>query len=82
MKNLWLFHEKRIAILRELARCDRTRGCDIKDCLRMKKALLSYHLGILRDRGIVAERRDGREKYYGIRPQRRRLVNEILRVVG
>lgn len=81
MKNLWIFDEKRLAILRELLRCDAARGCDIKECLDIKKSLLSHHLGVLRDKGIVEERREGREKYYRIRRGRRPFVKKVMALV-
>ncbi len=82
MKNLWLFQEGRIAILCRLAGCDTARGCDLTACLKMKRPLLSHHLAALRDRGIIEERREGREKYYRIRPEKKDFVTQVIRVVG
>lgn len=81
MKNLWLFEEKRILILRELLGCREASGCDIKECLRVKKALLSHHLAFLRKKGIIEERKEGREKYYRIKPNKISLVKKVVTIV-
>ena len=81
MKNLWLFDERRIAILQELLKCDSARGCDIRDVLKIKKALLSHHLSLLRNRGLISEERRGREKFYRIRKGKRSFVRKVVSVV-
>ena len=81
MKNLWLFDEKRITILQELLRCDSARGCDIRELLKMKKALLSHHLSLLRSRGLIAEEKRGREKYYRIRKEKRSFIKKVVTLV-
>lgn len=82
MRNLWLFNEKRLAILEKLLGCNTASCCDLKECLRIKKTLLSYHLGLLRDRRIIKEIRRGREKYYRIRRARLPLIRQIIKVVS
>jgi DNA-binding transcriptional ArsR family regulator len=81
LKNLWLCNEGRIAILCKLLGCDAKSGCDLRKCVKMKKPLLSHHLGMLRDRGVVEERREGREKYYRIMPKKRALVRSLVKIV-
>ncbi len=81
MKNLWLFDEKRVAILQKLLSCDAATGCDLRECLKMKKALLSYHLKVLRDKGIVEETKEGRDKYYKIRSRKVPFVKTVVSVV-
>ena len=81
MKNLWIFNEGRIAILCRLFGCEDARGCDLKKCLKMKRPILSHHLGMLRDGGIIEEQREGREKRYRIKPEKRTLVKNIVKVV-
>ncbi|MDE2019208.1 MAG: winged helix-turn-helix transcriptional regulator [Patescibacteria group bacterium] len=83
MKNLWLFDEKRIAILKKLLRCKGAApGCDLRDCLKVKKTLLSYHLGVLRNKGIVEETKRGRDKFYRIRRGKVPLARKVVSVVG
>jgi DNA-binding transcriptional ArsR family regulator len=81
MRNLWIFNEGRIAILCKLLGCNTIRGCDLKECLEMKRPILSHHLGILRDNGIIGEQKEGREKYYYIKPGKRAFVKEVVRIV-
>ncbi len=81
MKNLWIFNEGRIAILRKLSGCKAARGCDLKEYLKMKRPILSHHLGMLRDKGIIEERREGREKYYRIRPRKKAFVENIIKII-
>ncbi len=81
MKNLWLFNEKRLAILRELLGCEAAGGCDLRDCLKIKKTLLSYHLAVLRDRGIVEESKRGRDKYYRIARGKTPFVRKVIAVI-
>ncbi len=82
MNNLWIFDEKRIAILQKLLGCDAAPGCDLRECLKIKKTLLSYHLAVLRDKGIVEEERKGRDKYYKIRRDKIPWVKKVVSVVG
>lgn len=83
MKNLWLFDEKRIAILRKLLQCkDAAPGCDLRDCLNVKKTLLSYHLGVLRNKGFIEETKRGRDKFYRIRRHKIPFVKKIIAVVS
>ena len=81
MKNLWIFNETRIAILRRLIGCRSAGGCDLRECLKMKKPVISHHLGMLRDGGIIEEYKKGRDKYYRIKPKKRSLVKTIIKIV-
>jgi ArsR family transcriptional regulator len=80
MKNLWLFDESRLAILCKLLGCREASGCDLQECLAMKRPLMSHHLALLRDRGIIEERQKGREKRYRIVPSKRRFVRAAITV--
>ncbi len=81
MTNLWLFDEKRIAILEKLLGCDAATGCDLRKCLTIKKTLLSYHLGVLRERGIIEETKRGRDKYYKICRRQIPFIKKVVSVV-
>ncbi|MGD2121503.1 MAG: metalloregulator ArsR/SmtB family transcription factor [Gemmatimonadota bacterium] len=50
--------------LREGERC----VCRLTDSLEMAQPLLSHHLKVLRDAGLVSGRKDGRWVYYSIIP--------------
>ena len=57
--------ESRLAILNELASGERC-VCDLMEALELKQPLLSFHLRILKDAGLISCRRDGRWCYYTI----------------
>lgn len=38
--------------------------CDLTDALECAQSRLSYHLKVLKDAGLVTDRRDGRWSYY------------------
>lgn len=63
-----LAHEVRWQIVTLLAESDR-RVHELVEALRRPQNLVSYHLGLLRDGGLVTERRssaDGRDVYYAL----------------
>jgi ArsR family transcriptional regulator len=66
-----LFHalsdEKRLNILELLAQGERC-VCDIAGPLEMKQPLLSFHLKVLRDAGILRSARVGKWVHYSIAP--------------
>jgi ArsR family transcriptional regulator, arsenate/arsenite/antimonite-responsive transcriptional repressor len=62
-----LFHalsdETRLSILRRLRLGERC-VCDLTDALDAAQSRLSFHLRVLKDAGLVTDRRDGRWMYY------------------
>ena len=64
-----LFHalsdETRLAAL-ELLRDGERCVCDLQDALGAAQSRLSFHLKVLRDAGLVIDRKDGRWMYYRI----------------
>jgi ArsR family transcriptional regulator len=66
-----LFHalsdDTRLAIL-ELLRGGELCVCDLQDALDAAQSRLSFHLRVLKDAGLVADRREGRWSYYRIDP--------------
>lgn len=58
----------RLAILDHLRRDTRCL-CEMKDDLEMAPSLLSYHMRILREAGLVSGRRNGRRIEYQIVPE-------------
>lgn len=57
----------RVEILALLARGDRC-VCDLTDLLDAAQPRLSFHLRVLKDAGIIADRRAGRWIYYSLQP--------------
>jgi ArsR family transcriptional regulator len=66
-----LFHalsdETRLRILERLRRGERC-VCDLTDALDAAQSRLSFHLRILKEAGLVTDRRVGRWSYYAIDP--------------
>ena len=62
---------------------DRLRGgekcvCELVDIMDAKQSLLSFHLRILREAGLVTDRRDGRWVHYTLSTDALREVEEFV----
>lgn len=72
---------KRLFIIEELGSAEKAVG-DLAQVLHVPQAVVSRHLAILRDRGIVKARREGTTVYYSLTDPRIceacHLVHEIL----
>jgi ArsR family transcriptional regulator, arsenate/arsenite/antimonite-responsive transcriptional repressor len=64
-----LSDETRLAILDMLRHGERC-VCDLQDALGVAQSRLSFHLKVLRDAGMVQDRKEGRWSYYTINPDR------------
>jgi ArsR family transcriptional regulator len=64
-----LSDETRLAIL-DLLRGGERCVCDLQDALEAAQSRLSFHLRVLREAGLVTDRRDGRWSYYALVPER------------
>lgn len=66
-----LFHalsdETRLAII-DMLRSGERCVCDLQSDLDAAQSRLSFHLRVLRDAGIVTDRKEGRWSYYRIAP--------------
>jgi ArsR family transcriptional regulator len=67
-----LFHalsdETRLAIVERLRGGERC-VCDLTDLLDAAQSRLSFHLKVLREAGLVTDRREGRWVHYSLRPE-------------
>ncbi|MGH7689708.1 MAG: ArsR/SmtB family transcription factor [Gemmatimonadaceae bacterium] len=67
-----LFHalsdSTRLAVL-EMLRSGERCVCELQDELGAAQSRLSFHLRVLKEAGLVADRRDGRWSYYSIAPE-------------
>lgn len=61
-----LSDETRLGIIGQLRRGERC-VCELTGALNAAQSRLSFHLKVLRDAGIVSDRRDGRWIYYTLR---------------
>jgi ArsR family transcriptional regulator len=59
--------ERRLRILTLLRAGERSVG-ELQTALKVGQSLLSFHLRVLKDIGVVADRRDGRSVYYTLDP--------------
>src|SRR5688572_32947427 len=75
-----LFHalsdETRLAIL-EMLRDGERCVCELQDELDAQQSRLSFHLRVLREAGLVADRREGRWSYYRILPDALAEVHDL-----
>jgi len=66
-----LFHalsdSTRLAVL-EMLRSGERCVCELQDELGAAQSRLSFHLRVLKDAGLVSDRREGRWSYYAITP--------------
>ena len=76
-----LFHalsdETRVAIL-ELLRDGERCVCDLQGALEAAQSRLSFHLRVLREAGLVTDRREGRWAYYTIAPGALTEVHDLI----
>lgn len=71
----------RLAILELLSQ--RTRcASEIQDFLGASQSNVSFHLRVLRESGLVRERRDGRRKYYSLEGETLNCMVAITRIVS
>jgi ArsR family transcriptional regulator len=81
-----LFHalsdETRLSLLDQLKGGEQC-VCELTEVMKVGQSRLSFHLKVLRDAGLLLDRREGRWMYYSINPdaidQLEDLVNEMKR---
>ncbi|MGI8400419.1 MAG: ArsR/SmtB family transcription factor [Gemmatimonadaceae bacterium] len=71
-RSIELFHalsdETRLDII-ELLRGGERCVCDLTDTLDAAQSRLSFHLRVLKDAGVVRDRKDGRWVHYELEPE-------------
>jgi ArsR family transcriptional regulator len=76
-----LFHAlsdgTRLSILRRLRLGERC-VCNLTDALEAAQSRLSFHLKVLKDAGLVTDRREGRWMYYTLNPE---TLNEVAELI-
>ncbi|HEY8166647.1 MAG TPA: metalloregulator ArsR/SmtB family transcription factor [Gemmatimonadaceae bacterium] len=75
-----LSDETRLEIVSMLASGERC-VCDLTDALDAAQSRLSFHLKVLKDAGIVTDRRDGRWVHYSINRDRLDEMESALRAL-
>ena len=76
-----LFHalsdQTRLSILQRLRFGERC-VCDLTDALDAAQSRLSFHLKVLKDAGLVTDRRDGRWMYYTLNVDALAEISELV----
>lgn len=57
-------HPVRIAILNLLEEGKKLSVTELHELLKIEQSAASHHLGILKDKGVLASKRDGKNTYY------------------
>lgn len=57
-------HPMRIAILKQLEDGKKLTVTEIHESLKLEQSTTSHHLGILRDKGVLCSRREGKNTFY------------------
>lgn len=57
-------HPMRIAILKHLERGKKLTVTEIHELLEIEQSTTSHHLGILKDKGVLCSRREGKNTFY------------------
>jgi ArsR family transcriptional regulator len=76
-----LSDETRLAVL-ELLRGGEQCVCDLQDAVGAAQSRLSFHLKVLKDAGLVTDRREGRWAYYALDANRLAEATDALGVLA
>lgn len=60
-------HPMRIAILGHLEDGKKLTVTEIHELLQIEQSTTSHHLGILKDKGVLSSKREGKNTYYFLR---------------
>lgn len=72
-------HPMRIAILKHLDNGKFLTVTEIHELLGIEQSTTSHHLGILKDKGILISKREGKNTYYGIKNEK---LNQLIECLG
>lgn len=72
-------HPKRLAILNFLDAGKQLTVTEIHKLLKLEQSTTSHHLGILKDKGVLSSRRDGKNTYYYLKHE---TLNRIVECVS
>ena len=80
-----LFHalsdETRLAVL-DMLRGGERCVCDLQDALDAAQSRLSFHLKVLKEAGLVTDRREGRWSYYTLVPDALGEAHDVVRLLA
>jgi len=72
-------HPMRVAILNLLEEGKKMSVTEIHEKLKIEQSTTSHHLGILKDKGILASKRDGKNTYYYLKDNSLSKILECLK---
>jgi DNA-binding transcriptional ArsR family regulator len=72
-------HPMRISIISLLEDGRRMTVTEIHEKLQLEQSTTSHHLGILKDKGVLSSKREGKNTYYFLRNQN---LSKILDCIG
>ena len=80
-----LFHalsdETRLGVL-DMLRGGERCVCELQDALDAAQSRLSFHLRVLKEAGLVEDRREGRWSYYSLVPGTLAVAHDLVRVLA
>lgn len=76
-----LSDETRLAIL-EMLRSGECCVCELQDALDAAQSRLSFHLKVLREAGLVQDRKEGRWSYYSLVPEILQAAHDEVRALA
>jgi ArsR family transcriptional regulator len=76
-----LSDETRLAIL-EMLRDGERCVCDLQEALDAAQSRLSFHLRVLKDAGLVTDRKEGRWSYYALVPDTLGEAHDMVRALA
>jgi len=80
-----LFHalsdETRLAVL-EMLRDGERCVCELQDALGAAQSRLSFHLKVLKEAGLVTDRKEGRWSYYALVPDAFAEAHDLVRALA
>lgn len=80
-----LFHalsdETRLGIV-EMLRGGERCVCDLQDALGAAQSRLSFHLKVLKEAGLVTDRKEGRWSYYALAPDAFAEAHDLVRALA
>lgn len=76
-----LSDETRLAIL-EMLRDGERCVCDLQEALDAAQSRLSFHLRVLREAGLVTDRKEGRWSYYSLVPDTLGEAHDTIRALA
>ena len=62
-----LAHPMRVAILKHLEGGRKLTVTEIHELLGIEQSTTSHHLGILKDKGVLCSKREGKNTYYSLK---------------